>query len=114
IDLTFPHHECEIAQSESLHEKPLANYWMHNGYIHINNQKMSKSLGNGVNVKELLKEYRAEALRYLILSTHYRNPLNFSAEAMAQAEGSIQRLENCVSLLKFRLAELQNQSDAAD
>src|SRR5699024_5539127 len=107
----FPHHECELAQSESLHGKPFANVWMHNGYIHINNEKMSKSLGNGVTVKELLETYRAESLRYLILSTHYRNPLNFSEEAMDQAESSVERLDNCVSALKHRLPDAVQHRD---
>lgn len=110
-DLMFPHHECELAQSESLHGKPFANVWMHNGYIHINNEKMSKSLGNGVTVKELLETYRAESLRYLILSTHYRNPLNFSEEAMDQAESSVERLDNCVSALKHRLPDAVQHRD---
>ena len=101
-DLVFPHHECEVAQSESLHGKPLARYWMHNGYIQINNEKMSKSLGNGVNVNELLRRYKPQALRYLMLATHYRNPLQFSEEAMKQAEQSLARVENCVANLRFR------------
>jgi cysteinyl-tRNA synthetase len=101
-DLIFPHHECEVAQSESLNGQPLARYWMHNGYIHINNEKMSKSLGNGVNVNEILARYKPQALRYLMLATHYRNPLHFSEEAMKQAEQSVARIDNCVHNLRFR------------
>ena len=102
-DLQFPHHECEIAQSEGLHGRTFARYWMHNGYININNEKMSKSLGNGINVKELLKRVRPNVVRFFMLSTHYRNPLNFSDEAIAQAEGAVARIENSVTNLKHRL-----------
>lgn len=105
-DLQFPHHECEVAQSECVTGKPLAKYWMHNGYIHINDQKMSKSLGNGVNVKELLKEIEPETLRYFMLSTHYRNPVNFNDEAIEQAKNGLTRLNNSVGNLKHRLADL--------
>ena len=102
-DLQFPHHECEVAQSEALTGKPLARYWMHNGYIKINNEKMSKSLGNGILVKDLRKEYKKEAIRYFMLSTHYRNPLNFNAETMNQATNSVERIANAVTNLKHRL-----------
>ncbi|NMO97535.1 cysteine--tRNA ligase [Paenibacillus lemnae] len=102
-DLQFPHHECEVAQSEALTGKPLANYWMHNGYIRINNEKMSKSLGNGVLVKELREQYTKEAIRYFMLSTHYRNPLNFSDEVMDQAQNSVERLSNAASNVRHRL-----------
>lgn len=102
-DLQFPHHECEVAQSEAKHDgKPLAKYWLHNGYIHINHEKMSKSLGNGITVKELLKGYKAEALRFFMLSSHYRSPLNYSHETMVQAEQSIARIENCLVNLEHR------------
>ncbi|MDG0873675.1 cysteine--tRNA ligase [Paenibacillus thiaminolyticus] len=110
-DLQFPHHECEVAQSESLTGKPLANIWMHNGYIHINNEKMSKSLGNGVIVKELRARYKMEAIRYFILATHYRNPLNFSEEAMMQAEKSVGRIVNAVQNLRHLL---KSAEDAAE
>jgi cysteinyl-tRNA synthetase len=92
-----------VAQSEALTGKPLANYWMHNGYIKINNEKMSKSLGNGILVKDLRKEFKKEAIRYFMLSTHYRNPLNFNAETMDQAMKSVERIANAVSNLKHRL-----------
>ena len=103
-DLTFPHHECEIAQSETLTGKPLARYWMHNGYIHIRDEKMSKSLGNVINVRDLLKAWRPEAIRFFMLSTHYRNPLNFSDEGLAQAKGAVERIENCLHALRHRLS----------
>ncbi|WP_337103225.1 cysteine--tRNA ligase [Paenibacillus sp. YIM B09110] len=111
-DLQFPHHECEIAQSESLSGKPLANYWMHNGYIHINNEKMSKSLGNGITVNEIVKRIKPHAIRYFMLSTHYRSPLNFSDETIAQAVNSVERIANCASNLKHRLSS-EGLSDAA-
>jgi len=105
-DLQFPHHECEVAQSESLTGKPLARYWMHNGYIHINNEKMSKSLGNGITVREMLKRIKPNVIRYFMLATHYRSPLNFSDDTIKQAENSVERIANCVSNLRHRLASL--------
>lgn len=83
--------------------KPLANYWMHNGYIKINNEKMSKSLGNGILVKDLRAQYKKEAIRYFMLSTHYRNPLNFNSETMDQAMNSVERIANAVTNMKHRL-----------
>jgi cysteinyl-tRNA synthetase len=103
-DLQFPHHECEVAQSESLTGKPMAKYWLHNGYININNEKMSKSLGNGINVRQLLERARPEVIRYFMLSAHYRNPLNYSEEIIRQAESSVERIENCISNLRYRLS----------
>ncbi|MNO45381.1 Cysteine--tRNA ligase [compost metagenome] len=102
-DLQFPHHECEVAQSEAVTGKPLANYWMHNGYINIDGEKMSKSLGNGILVKDLRVRYKREALRYFMLSTHYRNPLNYSDETMDQVERSVERISNAVNNLRYRL-----------
>lgn len=102
-DLQFPHHECECAQSEALTGQPLSRYWMHNGYIRINNEKMSKSLGNGILVKDLRAQYKKEAIRYFMLSTHYRNPLNFNEETMNQAEKSVERIANAVANVTHRL-----------
>ncbi|USB32776.1 cysteine--tRNA ligase [Paenibacillus sp. YPG26] len=102
-DLQFPHHECEVAQSEAVTGKPLANYWMHNGFINISGEKMSKSLGNGVLVKDLRNMYKREAIRYFMLSSHYRNPLNFTEETMEQAEKSVERIANAVVNLNHRL-----------
>lgn len=93
-DLTFPHHENEIAQSEALTGKPFANYWMHNGYITINNEKMSKSKGNFFTVRDILKEYDGEVVRFFLLSGHYRSPINFSRELMDQAKNGLARLKN--------------------
>ncbi|GGA51430.1 cysteine--tRNA ligase [Paenibacillus physcomitrellae] len=102
-DLQFPHHECECAQSEALTGKPLANYWMHNGYINIGGEKMSKSLGNGVLVKDLRQNYKRTAIRYFMLSGHYRNPLNYTDEVMDQAQRSVERIANAVGNVKHRL-----------
>ncbi|WP_372637453.1 cysteine--tRNA ligase [Cohnella sp.] len=115
-DLQFPHHECEIAQSESLTGEPLSRYWMHNGFVNINNEKMSKSLGNGVNVRQLLKGTSKYAIRYLMLATHYRSPLNFSDETIRQAVNSVERLTNCRDNVKHRLSTVAkgNLSLASD
>ncbi|WP_274654081.1 cysteine--tRNA ligase [Paenibacillus humicola] len=110
-DLQFPHHECEVAQSESLSGKPLAHYWMHNGYININNEKMSKSLGNGITVNELFKRVNAEAIRYFMLSGHYRSPLNFSDDTIEQAVNSVERIANCYCNLEHRLTVAVKTAD---
>ncbi|RED54576.1 cysteine--tRNA ligase [Cohnella lupini] len=109
-DLQFPHHECEIAQSESFTGKPLSRYWMHNGFVNINNEKMSKSLGNGVNVRQLLKGTSKFAIRYLMLATHYRSPLNFSDETIRQAINSVERLTNNRDNVKHRLSSVAQGS----
>ncbi|TVX95666.1 cysteine--tRNA ligase [Cohnella terricola] len=109
-DLQFPHHECEIAQSESLTGEPLSRYWMHNGFVNINNEKMSKSLGNGINVRQLLKNTSRYAIRYLMLATHYRSPLNFSDETIRQANNSVERLTNNRDNVKHRLSTVAKGS----
>ena len=91
-DLLFPHHENEVAQSECATGKTFARYWMHNGFINIDNEKMSKSLGNFFTVRDILKEYNPEDIRMFMLSAHYRSPVNFSRDMMAQAHASLQRL----------------------
>lgn len=93
-DLQFPHHENEIAQSESLTGKPFAKYWLHNGMINIENQKMSKSLNNFFTVRDISKEFDLEVLRFLILSGHYRKPINFSRDLVIQAKNSLDRIYN--------------------
>ena len=93
-DLAFPHHENEIAQSEALNGKPFARYWMHNGYINIDNEKMSKSKGNFFTVRDIRKSYSGEAVRFFLLSGHYRNPVNFSDELMEQAKNGLARMQN--------------------
>ena len=93
-DLQFPHHENEIAQSEGYSGKTFSRYWMHNGYITVDNEKMSKSLGNFFTVRDILKEYDGEVLRYFLLSGHYRGPINFSRDLMEQAQSALERMKN--------------------
>ncbi len=100
-DLIFPHHENEIAQSECANGKPFANYWMHNGYININNQKMSKSLGNFFTVRDIREKYDSEVIRFFMLSAHYRNPINFSDTLMEQAKSAVERVYTCIDNLEF-------------
>jgi cysteinyl-tRNA synthetase len=90
-DLTFPHHENEIAQSEAFSGKPFVRYWMHNGFITVDREKMSKSLGNFFTIKEILEKYEPEVVRYFLLTTHYRSPIEFSDIQLNEAELSIDR-----------------------
>ncbi|MDQ0190383.1 cysteine--tRNA ligase [Alicyclobacillus cycloheptanicus] len=106
-DLMFPHHENEIAQSESHDGEPFARYWMHNGMIMINGEKMSKSLGNFVTARDLLLQHSARAIRFYLLSAHYRRPLNYTDEAMQQAEQSLDRIERCLLNLDHRRQSLE-------
>ncbi|MEW9672319.1 cysteine--tRNA ligase [Ammoniphilus sp. 3BR4] len=101
-DLIFPHHENEIAQTEALTGKSMAKYWMHNGYINIDNEKMSKSLGNFILVKDLRQQVPPHVLRFFMLSAHYRNPINFSKELLEQAQNAWDRIVNAVSNLEHR------------
>lgn len=101
-DLTFPHHENEIAQSEALNEKTFANYWMHNGYMNIDNEKMSKSLGNFVLTKDLIAEYDPMVLRFFMLTVHYRNPINFTSELIKGAENSFDRIKTAYMNVEHR------------
>ena len=113
-DLTFPHHENEIAQSEAYTGKPFARYWMHNGYINIDNEKMSKSLNNFVLVNDILKEMDPQVLRFFMLSVHYRHPINYSQQLVEDAVAGLERLRTSYSNLKHRLsvsAELGDHSD---
>ncbi len=115
-DLTFPHHENEIAQTEALTGKPFANYWMHNGYIKINDEKMSKSLGNVVLVNELIKQYDPEVVRFFMLSVHYRNPINFNDELLMSAKTGLERLKETVQNIEHRLEisiDLDHHADPA-
>jgi cysteinyl-tRNA synthetase len=102
-DLTFPHHENEIAQSEALTGKPFSLQWMHNGYINMGNEKMSKSLGNIVRVKDLRREFSPRAIRYFLLSAHYRNPIQFTRETMEQMERGIERIDTAWTNLQHRM-----------
>ncbi|WP_044340508.1 cysteine--tRNA ligase [Rossellomorea aquimaris] len=101
-DLTFPHHENEIAQSEALTGKPFAKYWMHNGYINIDNEKMSKSLGNFVLVHDIIKEQDPQVLRFFMLSVHYRHPINYNLELLQNAEAALDRIKTAYENLKHR------------
>lgn len=91
-DLQFPHHENEIAQSEGAHDHPYVNYWMHNGFVRVDNEKMSKSLGNFFTVREVLARYQPEVVRFFILRAHYRSPLNYSDAHLDDAKNSLDRL----------------------
>ncbi|WP_066321226.1 cysteine--tRNA ligase [Bacillus sp. FJAT-29814] len=101
-DLTFPHHENEIAQSEALSGKTFARYWMHNGYINIDNEKMSKSLGNFVLVHDIIKQINPQVLRFFMLSVHYRNPINYSQELLESTTAALERLKTSYQNLKHR------------
>ncbi len=110
-DLIFPHHENEIAQSECAHGVTFSKYWMHNGYINIDNRKMSKSLGNFFTVREIAAEFDYEVIRFFMLSAHYRSPINFSKELMESARASLDRIYNCLADMKFAA---QNADDRAE
>lgn len=103
-DLIFPHHENEIAQSECCNGVPFAHYWMHNGYINVDNKKMSKSLGNFFTVRDVAEKYGYEPIRYLMVSSHYRMPINYSVDIIEQCKASLERLYNCRDNLRFLLA----------
>ena len=100
-DLIFPHHENEIAQSEAANGKEFARYWMHNGFLNIDNRKMSKSLGNFFTVREISEKYDLQVLRFFMLSAHYRSPLNFSAELMEAAKNGLERILTAAENLRF-------------
>lgn len=108
-DLIFPHHENEIAQSECFTGKPFAHYWMHNGYINVDNVKMSKSLGNFFTVRDVAEKYGYEPIRYLLISAQYRSPINYSTDIIEQCISALNRLYTCRDSLDF---ELKNASDA--
>ena len=107
-DLIFPHHENEIAQSECFTGKPFANYWMHNGYINVDNVKMSKSLGNFFTVRDVAEKYGYEPIRYLMISSSYRSPINYSIDIIEQCKASLTRLYTCRDSIDF---ELKNAAD---
>ena len=102
-DLIFPHHENEIAQSEACSGKKFARYWLHNGYINIDNVKMSKSLGNFFTVREISEKFDLEVVRFFIISAHYRSPINFSAESLSHAQNGLERLYNVKNSLEFKI-----------
>jgi cysteinyl-tRNA synthetase len=109
-DLIFPHHENEVAQSEAKTGKPFAHYWMHAAFLNIDNQKMSKSLNNFLTAREILEQYDAEIIRFLMLSAHYRTQLNFNKEMMESAAASMERLYNAVANLENLLGEVSAEA----
>ncbi len=122
-DLIFPHHENEIAQSECCNGVPFSHYWMHNGYINVDNVKMSKSLGNFFTVRDVAEKYGYEPIRYLMISSQYRSPINYSVDIIEQCKASLQRLYTCRNNLDFALEnatdivpenaeEIKNQLDS--
>ncbi|MBE7027983.1 MAG: cysteine--tRNA ligase [Ruminococcaceae bacterium] len=113
-DLIFPHHENEIAQSEAANGKPFARYWMHNGYINVNNEKMAKSKGNFFTVRDVAKKYDYEVIRFFMLSAHYRSAINFSDELLSQSESGLLRLYNCLYNLEFILAKAKGKEVRED
>lgn len=113
-DLIFPHHENEIAQSECCNGRPFANYWMHNGYINVDNVKMSKSLGNFFTVRDVAEKYGYEPIRYLMISSHYRSPINYSVDIIEQCKASLTRLHTCRDSLDFELTNATAQSADGD
>ena len=108
-DLIFPHHENEIAQSEAANGKPFAKYWLHNGFLNIDNKKMSKSLGNFFTVRDIAEKYDLQVLRFFMLSAHYRSPLNFSADLMEAAKNGLNRIATSVENLNFLLKSAQGE-----
>lgn len=110
-DLIFPHHENEVAQSEAANGAPFSKYWMHNGYINVDNVKMSKSLGNFKTVREIADVYGYEVIRYFLISSHYRSPINYSLEIIEQCKSALERLYTCRESLDFAI---KNAADIAD
>lgn len=106
-DLIFPHHENEIAQSEGAHGVPFAKYWIHNGFVNINQEKMSKSLGNFLMIRDVIKAYPPEAIRLFLLSNHYRSPIDFTEKAMEEAETRLDRLYTLLERIEEKLGPVQ-------
>ncbi len=109
-DLIFPHHENEIAQSEAANGVPFANYWMHNGFLNIDHQKMSKSAGNFFTVREILEKYDPQVVRFFMLSAHYRSPLNFSAELMDAAAAGLERIVTAADNLTYLIKNTKKET----
>lgn len=112
-DLIFPHHENEIAQSEAHNHEKFANYWMHNGYINVDNVKMSKSLGNFFTVRDVLEHYTGDVLRFFMLSAHYKSPINYSKELLDAAKTSLDRIKNCKKNIDFIIKNLSQKEFTA-
>lgn len=110
-DLVFPHHENEIAQSEAANDALFAKYWMHNGYINVDNVKMSKSLGNFKTVREIANVYGYEVIRYFLISSHYRSPINYSIDIIEQCQSALDRLYTCRESLDFAIKNAKSDID---
>lgn len=110
-DLAFPHHENEIAQSECMNDQTFARYWMHNGYINIENEKMSKSLGNFVLVHDIIKEHDPQVIRFFMLSVHYRHPINFSESLLESAKNSLDRIKTAYENIEHRKESSTNLAE---
>ena len=111
-DLIFPHHENEIAQSEAANGQEFARYWMHNGFINVDNRKMSKSLGNFFTVRDVAEKYGYEPIRYLMISSHYRSPINYSIDIIEQGKSALERLYNCRDRIDFALSHAEEGGEA--
>ncbi len=115
LDLIFPHHDAEIAQMEAASSKePLVEYWMHTGFLNVRGEKMSKSLGNFITIKELLEEYDPDVYRFFVLSTHYRSPIDFSDEILKQAQNSLTRIQNTAQTLVEKINEQDLPSETTN
>ena len=108
--MIFPHHENEIAQSECCNGVPFARYWMHNGYINVDNRKMSKSLGNFFTVRDVAEQYGYEPIRFFLISSSYRSPINYNTEIIEQATAALDRLYTCRANLEFALKNAAEQA----
>jgi len=109
MDLKFPHHENEIAQSKCSTGKDFATYWMHTGSLRIDQEKMSKSLDNFITIKEALKSFSSEVLRYFLISSHYRSPMNFSIDGLTEAQASLDRLYTALKDCEIQVEEVENE-----
>ena len=113
-DLIFPHHENEIAQSECANGCTFARYWMHNGYINVDNRKMSKSLGNFFTVREVAEKFGYEPIRYIMISSHYRSPINYSVDILTQSKNALERLYTCLDNMEFALKNAPDGGEAPE
>ena len=113
-DLIFPHHENEIAQSECANGCDFAHYWMHNGYINVDNRKMSKSLNNFFTVREVAEKFGYEPVRYIMIASHYRSPINYSVDIIEQAQSSLDRLYKCREGLEFAISHAEDGGEAPE
>ena len=113
-DLTFPHHENEIAQAEAATGKPYVNYWLHNGYINVDNRKMSKSLGNFFTTRDVAEKYGYEPIKFMMLASHYRSPINYSVEIIEQNKAALERLYNCRDNMDFALGNATEEAQPND